>query len=112
MDIDDKSIAYDDTGFVSTVSESQSSEHRDEVQEIRNRSRVEDRRVDVWRWTLLFLILAIGVAITSLTYYFLQQEEDKALNLAVSELGSYLILLVTPSFLPLSFSIDAVRSVF
>ena len=86
MDIDDKSLAFRDptdtsAGF-GTVS-SQSSDNRDEVQEIRNRSRAEDRRVEAWRWTLLFLILAIGVVITLLTYYFLSQEEERALNIAV-----------------------------
>lgn len=67
-------------------SDTQSSDNRDEVQEIRNRSRTEDRRVDLWRWTLLFLIMVVGVVITVLTYYFLYQEEMKALNIAVSAL--------------------------
>mmetsp|Transcript_18821 Transcript_18821/g.46629 ORF Transcript_18821/g.46629 Transcript_18821/m.46629 type:complete len:101 (+) Transcript_18821:609-911(+) len=92
MDIDDKNLAFNDPaeasgGFVSTaVSDSQSSDNHDEVQEIRNRSRTEDRRVNLWRWTLLFLILAVGVVITVLTYYFLLQEELRALNIGVSTL--------------------------
>ena len=67
-----------------TESNSQS-ERRDEVQEIRNRSRNEDRRVQLTRKALLFLILAIGATVSVLTYHFLLEEEHKAFNIAVSE---------------------------
>ncbi|CAJ1936918.1 unnamed protein product, partial [Cylindrotheca closterium] len=98
MDMDDKSLDFPDApgatnvGFDSTESgsDSQSSDKRDEVQEIRNQSRTEDRRVDLWRWTLLFLIMAVGVVITALTYYFLQQEEQKALNIAYDQFSEAL----------------------
>lgn len=60
-----------------------SSDRRDEVQEIRNRSRTEDRRVQLWRVVLLNLIVVIGAAVSGLTFHFLQQEEHKALNVAV-----------------------------
>lgn len=59
------------------------SEKRDEVQEIRNRSRNEDRRVQLWSSVLLLLILIVGATVSSLTYHFLREEESKALNIAV-----------------------------
>ncbi|CAJ1930865.1 unnamed protein product [Cylindrotheca closterium] len=93
MDIEDKSLdLYDAAGnsvedFTSSSRSGSdtASNRRDEVQEIRNQSRTEDRRVDLWRWTLLFLILAVGVLITTLTYHFLQFEEQKALNIAYDQ---------------------------
>ena len=71
--------------FSSHTSESDesASEKRDEVQEIRNRSRNEDRSVQLWRSALLFLILVIGATVSGLTFHFLQKEENKAFNLAV-----------------------------
>ncbi|CAJ1930877.1 unnamed protein product [Cylindrotheca closterium] len=97
MDMDDKSLGFQDatgvsSGFDPTESGSgsQSSDKRDEIQEIRNQSRTEDRRVDLWRWTLLFLIMAVGIVITALTYYFLQQEEQKALNIAYDQFSEAL----------------------
>ncbi|CAJ1935354.1 unnamed protein product [Cylindrotheca closterium] len=66
------------------------SERRDEVQEIRNRSRHEDRSVQVWRLALLFLILVIGATVSGLTFHFLQQEEKKALNLAYDQFSDAL----------------------
>lgn len=67
----------------SETDDSASEEKRDEIQEIRNRSRHEDRSVHIWRSALLFLILVIGVTVSGLTFYFLREEENKALNLAV-----------------------------
>ena len=56
---------------------------RDEVQEIRNRSRNEDRRVRLWSSVLLLVILTIGSSVSGLTYHFLRKEETKAMNIAV-----------------------------
>ena len=118
--IDNKSLDFDDVpesggGFTSTTSDSQSSSNRDEVQEVRNQSRTEDRRVDLWRWTVLFLILVVGVVITVLTYYFLQQEENKALDIAVStraccdhNISRFLLLTIHSPASFLSPAIDAV----
>lgn len=69
--------------YSSETDDSGSEEKRDEVQEIRNRSRQEDRSVYIWRYALLFLILGIGATVSGLTFHFLQEEENKALNLAV-----------------------------
>ena len=63
--------------------ESASEERRDEVQEIRNRSRYEDRQVQLWRSTLLFIIFVIGGAVAGLTFYVLREEEKKAMTIAV-----------------------------
>ncbi|CAJ1939564.1 unnamed protein product [Cylindrotheca closterium] len=66
------------------------SEKRDEVQEIRNRSRKEDRIVRLWRSALLLLILVIGATVSGLTFHFLQEEEHKALNLAYDQFSDAL----------------------
>lgn len=63
--------------------ESASEQRRDEIQDIRNRSRNEDRRVGLWRSVLLVVIQIIGATVAGLTYYVLCEEENKAMTIAV-----------------------------
>ena len=95
IDDDDLLIAPNDlekstVGTISRRNSSQSSgsesasDRRDEVQEIRNRSRHEDRRIQLWRSVLLFLIVVVGIAVAGVTFYVLREEEKNAMNVAVS----------------------------
>ncbi|CAJ1940156.1 unnamed protein product [Cylindrotheca closterium] len=75
-----------------TESETMSSAHRsrDEVQEVRNASRNEDRSVKLWRLALFLFILATGISVSYLTYHFLLDEEKEEFNIAYDQFSDAL----------------------
>ena len=66
------------SGGVDSLSE------RDEIKEVREYNKEDNRNVQLWKIALMTLLAAFGVAITYTTYTFLKQEERDSFEVAVS----------------------------
>ena len=74
--------AIDDATTVSGGVDSLS--ERDEIKEVREYNKEDNRNVQLWKIALMTLLAAFGVAITYTTYTFLKQEERDSFEVAVS----------------------------
>ena len=59
-------------------------EERDEVREVRQRSSRDTRRIRLWRCVVMGSLVATAVAITLVTFQFLEDEQDGNFRTAVS----------------------------
>jgi hypothetical protein len=68
----------------STTDGSPTEEERDEVQEVREMSSGDTRRIQVWRFVVTGCLLITGAAITLTTHKFLVDEQESNFETAVS----------------------------
>ena len=83
-----KDLGLEDVGTIddaTTVSGGVDSlSERDEIKEVREYNKEDNRNVQLWKIALMTLLTAFGVAITYTTYTFLKQEERDSFEVAVS----------------------------
>lgn len=76
---DDLSVSSNETGSVGYTEEA-----RNEVQEIRRDALLDTRRVNFGRISVACVLLVASVVVTVTTYTFLQAEQEKSFEAAVS----------------------------
>lgn len=75
---------YEDPDTGSTSGDgSRTSRERDEIGEVQKMSSEETKRVRLWRAVVTLCLLATGVAITTTTYRFLNDEQEDNFKMAV-----------------------------